>query len=312
MRRALAACVVLLVVQLSAACSTQSQLAVEGATPYVRCVAAPAPEDRAFKVGARSFTLEDGVLTVAGGAEAVRIAVFSGPGLGPSLTAADRLSVMGSAPDLIVMLGGLGDDAPRATTTLRELAKLPVPVVFVAGGRDRWPLLDAAFDAVDDAERIIHATSLGAIRIGAHTLIPLAGAESGRYAVDSSACGFGQADLNQVESSLGALSQGERRVLLSWHAPGAGLERGVSRTGGGKDVGSFELARFMKRAGVEDSLAAWPAVQAARPGLDGAGRLSRLVVPRLWGPRLQRDDGSRPDPGYALVVVEPVGMRLAP
>jgi hypothetical protein len=254
--------------------------------------------------------LKQHTLTIAGGQGSVRLAVFSGPGFGRPLLAATRQTLAASGAQVAIMLGGLGGSTGEVGGTLRTLAGLQQPVVFVAGGRDRWPLLEEAFSRLPDDARIIDATSLHEIRIGHNTFVPVAGAESGRYALDSSACGFGERDLAALAQQLGPLAPAEVRWLLSWQAAAAGTSVGVTRTDRGADTGSFALRHFMNQAGVRGGLHAWPAVQAARPQASPQGILLQLVVPRLWGPRLERDDGSRPTLGFAQVTVDAAGLHL--
>jgi hypothetical protein len=283
---------------LSVACSAESRLQVGGPTPYVRCLAGPEPEARTLRVGAVSVAVEGRIVSVQGLPARPRLAAFSGPGFGRAPAAAS-VAALGKAADLILMLGGLGESPDDARATLVALDKLERPVLFLAGGRDRWAILE---EALPSAARIIDVTRARELRIGRHTLLPVAGADSGRYSVDDHGCGFAASDLAELAEDLGSGgARGTSRWLVAWHAPAAAPgHAGVTRTETGVDTGSWNLSRFAVQVGVKGGIYAWPANQSGRSALRQEPSIE-LVVPRLWGPRQERSDGSLAPLGFALL-----------
>jgi hypothetical protein len=294
------------------ACGTQTRLQVDGPTPYVRCLSGPTSDERTLRVGALTLAVKEQALTITGAPPKLRLAVFSGPGMGPALGAATVKELASSGAQLVLMLGGLGQSAERASENLKVLSALPQPLLFVAGGRDSWPALQEAFSSLRGDSRIIDATKLAEIRIADSTFLPISGAEGGRDAVSAEACGFGQRDLDARADALKPPRSGEKRWLLAWQAPGAGRGPGITRTRGGTDAGGFALARFAKRVGIAGGLHAWPALQAERPELGSDGSFARMVVARLWGSRLQRDDGTRPALGFSSFDLDREGLHRLP
>jgi hypothetical protein len=221
---------------------------------------------------------------------------------------------------LILLLGDIGDTAQKAAATLKGLAALPVPTLLLAGGRDtRARIADALAAAASARERIIDASSLREIRLENDTFIPISGAASGAYALDSTSCGYGLSDLKQVASDLDEQGAG-RRWLLAWQAPSSPDGEGVTRTSTGLDLGSPTLAELAKRVGAPGGIFAWPHTQALRPrsathhglGADAPAEDLRLVVPRIGGAPLERDDGSHVAAGFALLQLGPAGLQLLP
>ncbi|HEY2734671.1 MAG TPA: hypothetical protein VGI70_11835 [Polyangiales bacterium] len=258
-------------------------------------MAAPAPKDRQGRLGLVSFDLRDRTLTLTPERWPVRIAAFSGAGFGPPLRAAELTRIRQSGADLVLLLGGLGDDDASAVNNAKSLASLGRLVITLLGGRDRMAVAAAAFDAA--GQGIIDATPLSRVRVAANTLVPVAGAEQGRYALDEHACGFAPRDLDALARDLGARSAGERRWLLSWHAP----------AGGPAQLGSRRLAEFAEHIGALGALSAWPVGQAESPT---EGALGALLVPRLFGPRPEQPDGSRRELGLSLIEADREGLRL--
>lgn len=294
------------------------KLKVGGPTPYVRCLAGPPPASRKWRVGAAQFEIAGRVLTVEGWKYPIKIAAFSGPAFSDASPASALKKVAAVQPRLVIVLGGVGDNRERATSTLHGIGELGITALIVAGGRDEWGDLRAAFSALDNkfGDLVVDATALRSIRIGRDLLIPIAGASNGRYSRDNSACGFAESDLASIASEVGA-ARGERRWLLSWQAPAGGGTLSVARTTGGVDTGDEALAAFAERIGARGGLFAWPDLQVMRPRTL-AGNLPlpwgivaddlRLVVPRLAGPAIERDDGTRAAPGFALVILNEAGM----
>ena len=253
---------------------------------FVRCAQADAPAERAVRVGALQLTIDGRVLSIEGASE-LRIAAFTGP-VGTELAAADLDLLRDARPGLIFYLGGLGDSEAVARQNLTSLAALHVPSLFIAGGADRLPIIDAAFAALGEGERdyVLHASGLREVRIGSDRFVIAAGAARGRYALDALSCGLTDDDMAQLQGAALETQQRGRTWLLSWHAPaGAGVSEGF----GGTELGSPDLQALGKVIGAEGGLFAYPEVQAGKPRMPGLA----LVVPRLSRVGTARADGSR-------------------
>jgi hypothetical protein len=248
------------------------------------------------------------VLNVKGPTRALRLAAISAPGLGDPLGSAALATLREANADMIVLLGGVGDGPALATATFKALASLSIPSLIVLGGRDTWSAHEKAFEDLPPEARIIDATVLRAIRIGNHTLVPLPGAEKGRYALQSTACGFDQSDLDEAAKELGAPSAGETRWLLGWQAPTRIAGAIGPRTESGAALGSPLLTRFAEKVGAKGALYAWPTDEAAAAAQ--AGPLGIAAVPRLFGPRLETASGSRLANGVMLLEVGSEGVRV--
>jgi hypothetical protein len=292
------------------ACSgscADAKLREGGPTPYVRCLARPAPNERAGRVGGVAFALRGRTLELTPQQWPLRAAAFSGGGFGPALGDADLARLKQLDVDLVLMLGGLGDNEAAAQANAHALAQLGRLVLWVAGGRDRPGLIRAALAPLGDQANIIDASALARIRIANNTLVPIAGADQGRYALDDDACGFAPADLDAAIKELGSPQGAERRWLVSWQAPAdRGAVPGPAHSETGVDLGSELLARFAERIGALGAVSAWPV---GRAEISAPGPLSSAVVPRLFGPHLERPDGSRLEPGVLALEVDREGVR---
>lgn len=300
-------------------CFGDSSLEVGGDSPYVRCLAAPAPDDAAFRVGSVSVRRTGRELVLAGLEYPVRIAAFAGPGFGPAPGKAELDALRAQKPQLLLLLGDAGDNPDTARDTLAALAQLPVPTLVLAGGRDTPGRIESAMrDLRDAASRIIDITRLRAIRVAGDTFIPVAGAHAGRYALDASACGYADADLDELAGEL-ELGRASRRWLLAWEAPATHAAHGVSVAAAGLSTGSSPLAELAEQLEAKGGLFAWPHHQLLRPSAaSGQRRLEpgvpaedlQLVVPRVSGQAMERADGSRVLPGFALLELDARGLRL--
>lgn len=296
------------------------ELRVAGPTPYVRCLGAPPIKARKWRWGRAEFDLNERQLAIGGLPDSIRMAVFSGPAFVSESPQAALKKVAAARPRLALVLGGVGDDRNKALRTLKLLGELDFPSLVIAGGRDRWSDLTAAFDALEDGprDRVIDATPLRTVQLGRDTLVIVAGAAGGRYARDRFACGFGDPDLDKIAGEIGA-KKGGRRWLISWQAPAGDGALAVAKTRRGVQTGDGSLAQFAKRVGALGGLFAWPDIQVMRPSAHGeslplppgvAADDLRMVAPRLVGPAIEREDGSRAMPGFALVVLTKAGMLV--
>jgi hypothetical protein len=284
------------------ACSTESRLRVAGETPYVRCLGAPPPKERAWQVGALRLAVSKRTLTVESPAP-VKLAVFSGPAFGQVWSGTDLASVTASSAVAIV-LGGMGETTADAKANLEALAKTGRVALVLGGGRDRFTVMQEAFDGLDAraANRVIDISALDELLIGAVSLVPVSGSELGQYTSADDACGFGKDDLDALAKRL---DKHQHRWLVSWHAPAGPF----ARTDEGLELGSHALAAFARRVGVSAGLHAFPEAQAGRL-LQASPRSA--VVPRLAGARPERSDGSLVPPGFALVDLAAAAISWVP
>jgi hypothetical protein len=271
---------------------------------FTRSGQADAPAERTVNATALTLEIRDRVATVKPKGE-LRVAAFTGPVEGP-LSSADVTALAAARAGLILYVGNLGDTVEAASASLEALATLHTPVLFVAGGADRLPVIEAAFEDLDEApaEVLVHASALRVLEIGSQRFAIVAGAPHGRYALDDEACGFTDDDLDDVQS---ALAGGKGPTwLLSWAAP-SGF--GVTRGHGGRDAGSTELAGLAKAVGARGGLFAFPEVQAAAPARPGGDGFA-LVVPRLGRTGSLREGRGFVARGLSLVSVSSTGIAL--
>jgi hypothetical protein len=292
-----------------AACSawsSESKLREGGPTPYTRCLAAPAPPAREGRLGALGFSLRDRTLTLKPARWPLRIAAFSGPGFGAAPAGSDLARLRQSGTDVFIVFGGIGESEAAAEASVSALAALGRPMLVLFGGRDRAAARQAILET--PTKSIIDITTLARISIGSNTLVPVAGAEQGRYAVADDACGFADRDLAAIEKTLGAPGPNEHRWLLSWQAAAgqAHLPAGAM-TDTGLDLGSPNLGRFAARIGALGALFAWPAGRAEHAP---AGPVSARLVPRLFGPQLERPEGTRVEPGFLVLELDTEGLHV--
>jgi hypothetical protein len=288
--------------------SPDAKLREGGPNPYVRCLAGAPPRERTGRAGDISFAVKGQSLTLTAQRLPLRVAAFSGAGFGALLSGTDLARLQQLEPDLIVVLGGLGEREASVETNARALAKLGRLVVFVAGGRDRSSVIRPALAALGHDSNLVDATTLHRISIENNTFIPVAGADQGRYAIDEDACGFAGTDLEALSKDLGTAQGGERRWLLSWNAPAdSDSSSGPVHTETGVDIGSDLLGTFRERVGALGVLSAWPV---ARAEVRAVGPLNERIVPRLFGPRLERSDGAQVEAGVLALELDRQGLRV--
>jgi len=301
-----------LALTLASSCSRCSdQHVVSGEHAYTRCRALPPSVASEQRVGPLTFRLRQRTLEISGLRRPALLAAFAGPGPGPAPSSVAFSALAGERPDLLIALGDMGDSDAVARATVRGLAAGGIPTLLLAGARDTPERLAAALSA--EPGSVLEVSGLDAVRIDNDTFVPLAGTRLGRYALADTACGFGADDLEALAAALGPRKAG-RRWLLAWEAPAGGPAASVV------DAGDAELERFAQTIGARGGLFAWPSSQAGRafaaelqarvlPGAAGRADL-QLVVPRLTPPALERADGSRVPPGYALLRLDSAGLQL--
>lgn len=305
--------VMVLVVAGCGRCNSVSE--VGGETPYERCLDADPPSFPA-NLGKLKFTLADRVLEIHGLPPEPRVAVFQGPGMATGMSSTAALAALtAQTPDLLLMLGGLGTDAKTAATVLGSVAEVGVPVLFLAGGRDRANTLAEGRETLPDplANRVLDTTALVGVRVHAYFLLLLAGAAGGQDGIADDSCGFSEADIEPRLDAAKTAASRSRVVIVSWAIPAGplgGSDSGVSI------VGSGLIAGLQADLGVVGGLHAWPDHQVMRPLSKANQALGwgvpvadlQLVVPRLIGPSHQRADGTRQTPGFAIIRLAKAGL----
>lgn len=274
---------------------------------FTRCAQADAPSERTLSTAELTLSIEGRVATLKPKGE-LRIAAFTGP-LEGALTRADLAALTDARAHLVVYLGGLGGDLEVANQNLAALAALKLPVLFVPGGDDLYPVVEDAFDDLegDAAQRLIDGSGLRALVIGKERFAIVPGAPLGRYALNKDACGFTTDDLEDIEAALSDLAEG-RTWLLSWAAPpGLGVTRGYA----GVETGNEALGDLAKALKAQGGLFAYPELYAALPtGGSGQGGFA-LVVPRLGRTGSMRTEGALLPRSLSVVRVDGSGLGLA-
>ncbi len=273
---------------------------VIGDTEYIRCVAAEPLEARTWRAGDLRLVADGRTLRIEGAPSRWRLAAFAGPVDEPSIRV-----LRARRPHLAVLLGGAGEDAAEVARTLGLLAELGGPALVVAGGEDRHGLLARAFAGLEGParDRVIHASGLRSIRVGAVELVPVAGAPDGRYALDGEACGLSSDDAAAIAEAVGPPGSGVHRYLLSFAAPrtAGSPSSGIASV----EAGSPLVSQLLERTRAEGAVFAWP--------YEGAGRALdaplRVAVRPLAGAWAVRGDGSRAPPGATLLTGGPEGLE---
>ena len=296
-------------------------LEVGGDHPYRRCLMDDAPEDGERRIGPLGVKIDRRTLAIDLDSDAVRISIVADL---PAEAAALEVMARGLeelSVEIVIVLGGLGDDEPGVTRALAALTALDIPVLILGGGADDAELLEEGLDALEeeDAEKVVNIRGIRRIELLEHVFIPVAGAPEGRYARGEGHCGFGAADLADVADYLGDPVEGERRWLLSWAAPVGDGPRSPSLGYGDVEAGSPALRVLAEEVGAEGGVHAWPRARALLP-TDATGALLlpvgapspslRIVVPPLAGPPAQRADGSRVASQALVFVLGSEGMAL--
>lgn len=268
----------------------------EGPVDYTRCSNTEPPEVEASFDGL-SLRSDGRTLHIEASGN-LRTASFTGP-VGTALTDAHLAPLKAQKPGLVFWLGGLGDDLPSAQASLQAAAGVGVPVLFVAGGADRLPLVTEAFEGLKGqaAQRVLHISGLRTVRRGQDTLGVMSGADRGRYAIDEDACGFGPSDVAELSDALED-EPTDRAWLLSWTAPsGWGLSLGM----GGQEGGSPDLHALGANRSLYGGLFAYPEGQAGTVLVDQTTPGVRAMAPRIGPAGSALASRGRGAPGFVVL-----------
>lgn len=269
--------VAVLVASLVACSNPERELRVGGETPYVRCLGAEPPAARSVRLAGTSVRAEGRVLHLEGLRPPLRLAAFAGPAFHAPPTRSDLDALRSARPDLLLVLGDVGDDPATARATLAGLATLPLPTLVLAGGRDTLGRMADAIDAIaQNKERVFDITPMTSIELAGARLVPLAGARDGHYASTEQGCGYGPADMAQRAASLHTSGA----HLVAWEHPAEVAEIKPELRGG---------------------LFAWPSEPVAAAADAAPASDAPIIVPHLSGPATELADGSRTSPGFALI-----------
>ena len=271
---------------------------------FVRCAQVAPPKERSVEVAGLTLTAEERRLRV----EAKRpltIAAFTGP-VEELFSASDLAQLEQSRAGLALYLGGLGSTLELARGNLTKLAALGIPTLFVAGGSDRWSVVEEAFGSLEGRARDLlwNVSGIRELRLGEDRFVVVPGAPFGRYAADDHACGFALSDLEDIQNSASA-STAPRTWLLAWHAP-AGFD--VSEGFGGVESGSADLRGLALALSAEGGIFAYPEGAASRSG----GATRAWVAPRLGSTGSLLADGSRLPARVLRLSLGPEGLSQLP
>jgi hypothetical protein len=184
------------------ACNAELKGEVDG-QKFVRCAQVKPPSERTLRSGALSMSIHGRTLQI-DGPTPLRIAAFTGP-VGRAFTPEDLAQLR--ADELALWLGGLGDTQALANENLTRIAQRKLPVLFVAGGDDRWPLVEAAFESLPADSSVLQGSGLRTIEAAGQRLAIAPGAALGRYAIDEQGCGTTPEDAPPTEG-----------LLIAWQA----------------------------------------------------------------------------------------------
>lgn len=296
-------------------------LEVGGDHPYRRCLRDDPPDEGERRVGDVGIIIDNRTLRIDVDSDAVKLAIVSDLPEEAALIEAAAEGLGELSVDLIVVLGGLGEDEEAVTRGLAALAGVGGPVLVLGGGADEAELLEDALDEIasEAAARVVDIRAIRRVEILDQVFVPIAGAPEGRYARGEGYCGFGVDDLEDIADDLGEATEGERRWLLSWAAPVGAGARSPSIGYGDVEAGSSHLRTLAEALGAEGGVHAWPRARALLPtDAEGEDLLPvgapsptlRIVVPRLSGPPARRADGSRVAPQALVFLLTADGMAL--
>jgi hypothetical protein len=273
-------------------CPADRALTVGGATPFVRCLAAEPPPARVVRVGSAVLEVRNRELSITGLGPVVRLAAFSGPAFFAAPGPGELSALRAASPNLLLLLGDLGDQPATAQATVARLSDLRLPTLVLAGGRDTWRSVGDALGSLDPARPwLLDITALEAVHVGGVTLIPVAGAREGHYARTEQSCGYARKDVARIAGRLTAIGSAAR-IVVGWEAP---------------EFGGRSAPDVVRELGAAAGLFAWPVGppwELGEPaGVDPqAAPISS--VPRLGGAVGESLDGARIAAGFSLFQLE--------
>jgi hypothetical protein len=269
-------------------CPADRALTVGGPTPFVRCLAADPPPARTVRVGSAVLEVRNRELNITGLGPVVRVAAFSGPAFFAAPGPRELSALRAASPNLLLILGDVGDQPATAQATLARLSDLRLPTLVLAGGRDTWRSVRDALRSLDAARSwLLEITALEAIHVGGATLIPVAGAREGHYARTDQSCGYRREDVARIAARLPAIGSASR-IVVGWEAP---------------EFGGRSAPDVVSELGAAAGLFAWPVGppwELGEPGEVDPEAAPISSVPRLGGAAGESVDGARVAAGFGL------------
>jgi hypothetical protein len=273
-------------------CPADRALRVGGPTPFVRCLASDPPPAGVVRVGSAVLQVRNRELTITGLGPVVRVAAFSGPAFFAAPGDRELSALRAASPNLLLLLGDLGDQPATAQATLARLADLRLPTLVLAGGRDTWRSARDALGSLQPARPwLIDITALEAVHVGGAALIPIAGARAGHYARTDESCGYAPEDVARIAARLPGLGAAAR-IVVGWEAP---------------EFGGRSAPDVIRELGAAAGLFAWPVGppwELGEPGEIGPEATPIASVPRLGGAAGESVNGTRIAAGYGLFQLE--------
>jgi hypothetical protein len=222
----------------------------------------------------------------------IRVAAFSGPAFFAAPGPRELSALRAASPDLLLLLGDIGDQPATAHATLARLADLQLPTLVLAGGRETWRSVGDALRSLEaKGSWLVDITTLDAVRVSGATLIPVAGARDGHYARSDQSCGYAREDVARMAARLEALGAASR-IVVGWEAP---------------EFGGRSAPNVVREVGGAEGLFAWPVGPPWELGESGEDdpEVPRISsVPRLVGAAGESVDGARVAAGFRLFQLE--------
>ncbi|MEZ4368419.1 MAG: hypothetical protein R2939_19390 [Kofleriaceae bacterium] len=218
--------------------------------------------------------------------------------------------------DLVVVVGGMGDESDELVEILAPLARgAPWPTVSIPGARASAPVHAEAVAALRaDGVAIVDGGQVRFVELTDVTVATLPGlAAVGQLAAGVDGCGHADDDLAALRAAWPGPAE-RAAVLAGIRAPRAPSNRGV----GGVQAGDRALAKELARPGgraldayVHPSLDGRPAAPGRRARADDAPPASIAVGPLDAEPALDLA-GGRITPSAMLLEVTDDGLRWRP
>lgn len=207
------------------------------------------------------------------------------------------------AAQIVLVMGGIGDELESARASFEALARLGRPILLLPGARDDRDAWREAMRSVQSGDALVDLSGLREVLIAGTSFVPVPGSPHGRYRGNEAICGW---DEEVAETLTNELEPRTPRALLTWAAPaGSPIAAGID----GSDAGSALVASLARALDARSVIAAWPETQAGKVSVVEGG--IHLVVPPFSGPLAPRADGSRPSERAFLLEVDTDGIRMA-
>ena len=159
-----------------------------------------------------------------------------------------RENFLASNVELVVALGGIGDNVETLTAVYRRLAaKAPWTLVAVPGTQESVSQLRQTVAALAaEGHRIVDGSMVRLIRVGPATIATLPGTAFAERLAAKDGCIYHERDVQALLTTVAALAE---PVILATHTPPRQRGKRASDRGpGGIHVGDMMLAKQLERA----------------------------------------------------------------